>query len=1386
MGSFMLSKLKYIFWGCLLGLFTISISFSQDWFKIDKPNILSNSGYSTYDQSISVKSDSQGNIYHTGYFEGVIVFGNDTLVSRGLRDLFVSKLDNQGNYVWAKSAGGNQSDYGKDLAINSIGEVFVTGYFFGKANFGDFSLTSSGNSDIFVAKLDSNGNWLWAKNANGGGFDRGNSIVTDTNRNAYVSGYYESTLTFGSTSLSSAGSKDIFVAKLDTNGNWAWAKSAGSTSSDESYNINIDKNNSNLVITGYFSSSATFGTTTLSSAGSRDPFVAKINVNGFWVWAKRTGSSNSDEVTASYIDNNNYIYVGGFYSKSFSIDTATLATPSDKDIWIAKMNTNGNWVWAKTLNGTKDDAIYSITGTNDNIFLSGSFDQNLSSGSNTINATSGRNAYYSKFDKNGNTFYLKSINGTPSVDAYCIAVNKDGYPFVVGTFFDKIIINSDTISSMGDSDIFVLQSDNDGNITKSIINYGLSGIVTLMASEVDKNKDVILSGSFYGEAIFGKDTLISNGRKDAFISKYSYIDGFLWSKNFGSKADDELRSVAIDSSNNYYFGGYFSDTISINNQNYFSKGFKDILIIKTNDNADISYIKTFGGSSDDDCNSMAVYQSSIAITGTYIDEINFGGSILYSDSYEDIFVLSITQSGNVSWSVKAGGQYFDIGMKIIAGNNNLYLAGSFEENATFGNIDLLSMGGDDMFVAKLNTLGNWIWAKSIGSGYYLETAKSLVYHNNNIYFAGNFQALMEVDGDFILNNGNNDIFVGKLTDTGNWVWKKSIGGPGSDVPYSFSFKDNKLFLTSSFSDIIYIENKTYSNEGNNSSLVLVLDINGNITDSFSENESYNSYPVNLLFLTNNNFILSGNFQSYISIGNKVQTEKWITNKNFYLALNGIEPISSRWEVISNTGKSSEIILPKSINPKIDNNPIAKGDAVGVFYIRNSNHYCAGYGIWNDEDLNLTVWGDNLSTLVKDGMSDNEKYLIKTWKDATGEEKIAKVKFSSGPSKFTNSAESIISHFPFYYDTLDISLTTGWNLISSNLLPYNLNLDTIFKNYTNDILIVKNSKGLSYIPSYNINNIGNWNVHQGYQVYSLQNRKIQILGEFVYPEDEKIIFSNGWSYLAYLRNSVMNIEDALESISTKGKLLLVKNSKGQAYIPSYNINAIGNMLPGQAYQVYFTAPDTLVYPANSFAKSISGNIFDYSPKFLQNLSINNLNNSTLLIEANKLFNDYELGVYNTNGVIIGSGRIIEGKSIITIYGNEEIAGFKNFISENEPIVIKVYDDNGEIFEQLSSPELINISNKNSINYKNNQIYKLALKDNFDLDLTISPNPAYDFININTNHLIKAIEYEIYDINNKLMSAGSANKINIETLSNGTYFLRIKIGSNIYVRKFIKMK
>ena len=181
------------------------------------------------------------------------------------------------NWLWAKQAGGISGDKGYSIAVDAYGNSYITGYFRESATFGTTTLTSSSDygSDIFVAKMDINGNWLWAKQAMGTYSNYGNDIAVDANGNSYVTGYFWGNATFGTTTLTSSGQYDIFVAKMDSNGNWLWAKQAGGTSYDDGYSIAVD-DNGNSYVTGYFKSNATFGTTTLTSGGIYDIFVAKI------------------------------------------------------------------------------------------------------------------------------------------------------------------------------------------------------------------------------------------------------------------------------------------------------------------------------------------------------------------------------------------------------------------------------------------------------------------------------------------------------------------------------------------------------------------------------------------------------------------------------------------------------------------------------------------------------------------------------------------------------------------------------------------------------------------------------------------------------------------------------------------------------------------------------------------------------------------------------------------------------------------------------------------------------------------------------------------------------------------------------------------------------
>ncbi|MDH6059217.1 SBBP repeat-containing protein, partial [Chrysosporum bergii ANA360D] len=213
---------------------------------------------------------------------------------------------------WAQKAGGSSSDYGYSIAVDNSGNIYTTGNFSGTATFGNTTLTSVGSADIFITKQDSNGNYLWAQKAGGSGLDSSRSIRADSSGNIYTTGNFSGTATFGNTTLTSAGSVDIFITKQDSNGNYLWAQKAGGSDSDYSSSIAVD-NSGNIYTTGYFYETATFGNTTLTSAGNRDIFITKQDSNGDYLWAQKAGGSDSDYSSSIAVDNSGNIYTTGYF-----------------------------------------------------------------------------------------------------------------------------------------------------------------------------------------------------------------------------------------------------------------------------------------------------------------------------------------------------------------------------------------------------------------------------------------------------------------------------------------------------------------------------------------------------------------------------------------------------------------------------------------------------------------------------------------------------------------------------------------------------------------------------------------------------------------------------------------------------------------------------------------------------------------------------------------------------------------------------------------------------------------------------------------------------------------------------------------------------------------
>jgi len=419
----------------VLLLFSYIFIFAQ----IDPWLWVKNAGGTNYDYSNGIAVDADGNSYVTGYFEGSSTFCSTVLTSSGYYDIFVAKLDSSGNWEWAKKAGGTNYDFSYSIAVDTSGSCYITGEFFDYATFGDIILTSNGSYDIFIAKLDSNGNWLWAKNAGGTGDDIGYGIAVDASGNSYVMGnFFSTTATFGSTTLTSNGVSDIFVAKLDSSGNWLWAKNAGGTSFDYGSGIAVDASG-NSYVTGYFADSATFGSTSLTSNGYYDIFIVKLDSDGNWLWAQNAGGTDGDWGYGIAVDTSGNSYITGYFADSATFGSTTLTNYGDEDIFIAKLDSSGNWLWANKAGGTDGDWGKDIAvDANRNSYVTGYF-----RGTTTVGATFGNITIYgSGISSNYNVFVAKvhipyyPNNITVVEETYSIPVTVSGGDADRGTLDD--------------------------------------------------------------------------------------------------------------------------------------------------------------------------------------------------------------------------------------------------------------------------------------------------------------------------------------------------------------------------------------------------------------------------------------------------------------------------------------------------------------------------------------------------------------------------------------------------------------------------------------------------------------------------------------------------------------------------------------------------------------------------------------------------------------------------------------------------------------------------------------------------------------------------------------------------------------------------------------
>jgi hypothetical protein len=326
-------------------------------------------GSDSCDEAFDVAVDSAGDVWMTGFFEAGVDFGGGPLPGNdlGFQDIFVVKLDGSGEHLWSKGFGGQDQDQGEAIAVDSNDNVVVAGSFQDAVDFGGGMLVSQGGYDTFVTKLDTFGNHLWSRRFGGGDEDRTGSIAVDAMGNVFFTGRTAGGIDFGQ----GPELKGTFVVKLDPAGNLLWSHGFSATEALGPGDIKTDSQG-NAVIAGPLTGSVDFGGGLLTSVGY-DVFAVKLGTDGAHLWSKLFGASGDDVGRGVVVSSSDDVILTG-HTSGGDFGGGPLPGMGGKDIFVARLDSFGNHLWSRSFGGPNpDEGLDAAVDPSGNLLVTGAF-----------------------------------------------------------------------------------------------------------------------------------------------------------------------------------------------------------------------------------------------------------------------------------------------------------------------------------------------------------------------------------------------------------------------------------------------------------------------------------------------------------------------------------------------------------------------------------------------------------------------------------------------------------------------------------------------------------------------------------------------------------------------------------------------------------------------------------------------------------------------------------------------------------------------------------------------------------------------------------------------------------------------------------------------------
>jgi hypothetical protein len=406
-----------------------------------------------------VTIDAIGNIYLGGYFTSAMDAGCGTMTPGAGDTPFLIKYTPAGACTWSKAFPISQvgiTDQVKGVATDSSGNVYIIGTFFGAVDLGGGVLVSAGASDVFVAKYKPNGAFLWAKRYGNASPQNGKAITVDALGNVLVVGDFSGQIDFGGGALATAGSTDIFAAKLDTNGGFIWSKRFGDVAGQTAVAVAVDSAGA-VVFTGTLNGGADFGGGLLTSAGIGDVFVAKLDSAGNHVWSKRFGDAADQVGTGIAVNAAKDVIVTGYLSGgTLTFGGQNLVNQGGNDAFLVQFDPAGNHLWSLLGAGPGNQSGLGVAvDPAGNVIMTGLLSSTADFGGGILTSAGGADIFVAKYDITGAHVWSKGFGDPAGQFARSVAAAPNGDSVVTGLILGATDFGAGPVGGLGGEDVFV-------------------------------------------------------------------------------------------------------------------------------------------------------------------------------------------------------------------------------------------------------------------------------------------------------------------------------------------------------------------------------------------------------------------------------------------------------------------------------------------------------------------------------------------------------------------------------------------------------------------------------------------------------------------------------------------------------------------------------------------------------------------------------------------------------------------------------------------------------------------------------------------------------------------------------------------------------------------